>query len=253
MGKELYGRIAASRSAFFAALVCVTLWAAVGQARILTFAGRTWHVKTGAGGPGPNIWSDATNSVWVDAQGWMHLRIRNENGVWHCAEVWTTEPTRHGPHRFKIVGRPDAMDRNVVFSPFLYHDDAQEVDIEFSSWGAAQTNAPNTQYVVQPPPYTAANRHAFTTELSGNYSTHVIDWQAEGVRFKSFHGHYTEPPNPGYLIQQYDYAGPGSPPESLGLHIHLNLWLVDGVAPANEREAEIVVREVAYPPLVNSP
>jgi hypothetical protein len=34
--------------------------------RTITFAGRSWEVKSGTGGPGPNNWSDSASSVWVD-------------------------------------------------------------------------------------------------------------------------------------------------------------------------------------------
>ena len=234
-----------------AALLAILAWMAgcvlVGEARTISFAGRAWHVKTGTWGPGPNAWSDATNSVWVDPAGCLHLRIRREGDVWYCAEVWTVEPTRYGLHRFKIGGRPDALDRNVVFSPFLYRDDENEMDIEFSRWGVAQPAAPNAQYVVQPPPYTNVNHHPFSFALGGDYSTHSLDWRPGEVRFQSIHGHYDEPPEPGYLIQSYACTPPVCPTESMGLNIHLNLWLMNGLPPSDGQEVEMVVHAVDYP------
>ena len=33
----------------------------------IQFAGINWNIRSGTGGPGPNNWSNSSNSVWVDA------------------------------------------------------------------------------------------------------------------------------------------------------------------------------------------
>jgi hypothetical protein len=125
--------------------------------RIIKFAGRLWVVKSGdRRGPGPNCWSDSEQSVWVDENGWLHLRIRKENGRWYCAEVFTREYTCYGLHCFYTIGRLDNLDPNVVFAPFLYKDDRTEIDIEFTRWGEPNSQS-NGQYVVQP----SKNRQPF--------------------------------------------------------------------------------------------
>ena len=92
------------------------------EERIIAFAGRQWVVKSGCGlGPGPNCWSDSEQSVWVDENGWLHLKIREEDGSWYSAEVYTQEPTHYGLHRFYMIGRLDNLDPNVVAAPFLYY------------------------------------------------------------------------------------------------------------------------------------
>jgi hypothetical protein len=101
--------------------------------RIIQFAGRNWEVKVGFGGPGPNNWSDTDQSVWVDADGRLHLRLREVGGVWYAAEVRTVLPTKYGMHRFYLIGPVDQLDRNVIFSAFVYGDDSKEIDIEFSN------------------------------------------------------------------------------------------------------------------------
>jgi hypothetical protein len=219
--------------------------------RVIHFAGRTWNVKNGTNkGPGPNNWSDSQDSVWVDTQGCLHLKIRKVGSSWHCAEVWTTETTHYGLHRFYVMGRPDQMDSNVVLSPFLYHDDEHEIDIEFSRWGnpLLWPSSTNSQYVVQPGS-TSGNTHRYQTSLNGDLSTHYFDWQPNEIRFKSFHGHYPEPPDSNYLIDQWPYTGPDIPADSLGLNIHINLWLMNGLAPGNGQEVEMVFKDIDYPPL----
>ena len=208
------------------------------------FAGREWSVKTGTGGPGPNNWSDDPSSVWIDGTGQLHLRIRKVGATWYCAEVDSVRPTRYGTHRFYLASRVDTINRNAVFSPFLYKDDTHEIDIEFSKWSRAA--GLNTQYVLQPSA-TSGNRHQFTTALAGDYSTHYYDWQASGIHFKSFNGHYTEPPDGSYLIQEWTYTGSDNPSATLLLKAMINLWLYRGKAPSDGQEIEVVVTSADIP------
>jgi hypothetical protein len=212
----------------------------VAWARTITFAGLDWEVRSETGGPGPNNWSDSADSVWVDATGQLHLRIRSAGETtWYCSEIRSASTTRHGMHRFYTASRIDNLDKNVVFSPFLYLDDHTEMDIEFSRWQSS--SPPNAQFVVQPAPYTSSNRRQFTVSLEGDYSTHYIDWRPASVHFKSFHGHYEEPPSPDLLIQDWTYTGGANPSDSQGLRVHINLWLIGGLPPSDGREVEVVV------------
>jgi len=226
----------------------VPLVAQISWNRTITFAGREWQVKSGTGGPGPNNWSDSQSSVWVDSDG-LHLKIRRVGSTWYCAEVRTVATTRHGMHRFYTVGRIDNIDRNVVFAPFLYVNDNREIDIEFSRWGVS-TN-PNAQYVLQPAPYVQGdNIDRFTFSLDGTHSTHYFNWTSSLVTFKSIHGHYQEPPNPNFLIRQFTYSGSRNPSESEGLRIHINLWLVNGQAPSNSQEVELIIAAADLPSIL---
>lgn len=209
------------------------------DAREISFAGRQWDVKSGYGGPGPNVWSDAADSVWVDADG-LHLAIRASGGGWTSAEVSTVACTRPGVHRFYVDAALEDLDANVVFSPFLYRDDVNELDIEFARWG--DPAADPAQFVVQP---SAIER--FPLGLVGTYSTHTIDWHLARTRFLSVHGHYDSPPDPGFVIHRWSYAGPALP-EPDGMRVHLNLWLMSGLAPTDGAEVEVVVTDADLPP-----
>lgn len=217
--------------------------------RIISFAGRDWYVKSGAWGPGPNHWSDSTSSVWVDANGNLHLKIRREGSTWYCAEVYTTTPTQYGMHRFYLASRVDLLDKNVVAAPFIYANDEQEVDIEFAKWGYEDNQIGN--YTVQP---SDSDSHVtFDVSLNGDYSTHYFDWQADGILFKSFHGHYQEPPNSAYLINEWLYTGDKNPLPSTDMHIHINLWLSQGRPPSDGQEVELIVSDIDYPSLSINP
>lgn len=213
--------------------------------RTISFAGREWIVKSGVGGPGPNYWSDSEESVWVDDSGRLHLKIRQIDGQWHSAEVYTETCTQYGMHRFFVEGRIDDMDKNVIFAPFIYKDDLTEVDIEFAKWGN-ESPATNSQYVIQP--YDApGNREQFQTQLNGLNSTHYFDWRESEIRFKSIHGHHDEPPTAGHLIHEWRYAGDDIPTSEDNLRIRLNLWLYQGNPPADGKETEVIIDTVDYP------
>jgi len=137
--------------------------------RIIEFAGQQWYVKSGCargpGGPGGNCWSDSEESVWVDESGQLHLKIREVGGTWYCAEVYTTEYTQYGMHRFYTIGRLDLLNENVVAAPFLYANDTTEIDIEFTRWGVPELSY-NAQYVVQPWDNSPDNLDTFSMTLT---------------------------------------------------------------------------------------
>lgn len=228
------------------ALTDATMYVRMSSERIVRFANMDWVVRRGSGGPGPNYWSDSNSNVWVDNRGYLHLAVRSDGEHWQCAEVTARIPTCYGISRFFTIGRLDLLDPNIVFSPFLYHDDSNELDIEFSRWGARAGDAPNAQYVVQPGAI-PGHRHQFNVRLNGTYTTHTIDWRAGEVTFSSVHGHYLEPPSPGYLIRHWRYVGADVPVEETGLHVHLNLWLVHGAAPVSGQATEIVLSGLESP------
>lgn len=214
--------------------------------REITFAEMDWRVKNGTDmGPGPNHFSDSDESVWVDTEGKLHLKIRQINGVWNCAEVWTLAPAGYGNYVFWLESSVDLYDRNIVAAPFLYADDDQEIDIEFSRWGDPDYDCGS--YSVQP--YDVpGNNHPFAVDLGGSYSSHSFLWQPDYIHFRSMHGHYTEPPSPSFTIEDWRYTGASIPPESDDMKLHINLWLMSGLPPTDGEEAELIVSNVYVTP-----
>jgi hypothetical protein len=222
--------------------------------RTIEFVGRQWVVKSGYGGPGANYWSDSEESVWVDSSGQLHLKIREVNGTWYCAEVYTKACTQYGIHRFYVIKDDpllDNLDKNVVAALFLYRDDQTEVDIEFAKWGVQGPDY-NAQYVVQPWD-TPGNRERFLMTLSETDTTHYIDWGASAIQFKSIHGHYQEPPDATHLIHEWLYVGDDIPVEEECLRIHISLWLYQGNPPSHGQEVEIIVKDAQLPKRIHLP
>lgn len=99
----------------------------------VTWSGYTWTVRDcqqTQSTPGPNYWS--AGNVWVDQNGWLHLKISNSSGNWCCAEIVSTQTFGYGTYAFYTVSRVDNFDKNVVLGLFAYKDDSHEVDIEYT-------------------------------------------------------------------------------------------------------------------------
>ena len=210
--------------------------------RIINFAGMNWYVRSGQGNPGNNLWNDDERSVWVDNENHLHLKIRKIDGKWYAAEVRSVHPTHYGKHQFYIANRIDLLDKNLVAAVFLYKNDEEEMDIEFSRW--KHHNSPNAQYVVQPEKN--GNQHKFDIRLNGNYSTHIIDWQANNIHFESYHGHKIQLPSATHLINHWDYKDKQLKDDNQ-YRIHINLWMVDNKPPSDNKEAELIIASIDTP------
>lgn len=215
------------------------------EARTISFSGYTWDVKNGNGlGPGPNNWSDSTDSVWIDGAGDLHLKVRRSQGKWYSAEVTNQTAMGYGKYEFRIQTNPDPFDKNVVAGLFNYENDTEEIDIEFARWGDANATT-YAQYGTQPT-YVSGNKHEFDMNLSGNYSTHIFEWTPDEIIFTSIHGHYSSSP-PGSLIETWTYTGSDIPVPS-GEKVHMNLWLFQGNKPSNNQAHEFVIDSFTFTP-----
>jgi hypothetical protein len=215
------------------------------QTRTLLFSGYTWTVKYSDTpvGPGPNYFSDDPADVWVDEQGFLHLRIANRNGRWYSTEVICNQPAEHGTYTLRLASRVDVLDKNIILGFFTWDDNApqfhyREVDIEFSRWG--ETSELNAQYVIQPWDV-SGNRYRFHLDLPGENSSHWFNWQPTRVDFASLDGQ-------GNLLQTWAYTDTAAIPPAGGGNARLNLWLLDGKAPSNGQEVEIILTSFEFTP-----
>lgn len=213
----------------------------------LSWAGRTWTVKSGEGqGPGPNSWS--RENVWVDGRGFLHLRVQPSAGGWTCAELWTRESLGFGTYEWQVEGPVDRLDRNVVLGLFPYGppdlgpDGTNEIDIEFARWGEAQ--APAGNWTVYPDAGTIVGQRKFALDLGGvTATTNRFVWSASSVAYSLWKGFRDRPEDEVPLVS-WTYAPPGAdvlvPQRPMPLH--MNLWLFRGRAPADGKPVEIVIR-----------
>ncbi|RKD86527.1 glycoside hydrolase family 16 protein [Mangrovibacterium diazotrophicum] len=233
-------------SYFLLAISCLT---SVAQ-RTIQFSDLEWFVKDGFSGPGPNYWSDSSHSVWVDSNGFLHLKIRKVAGVWHCAEIYSVKEFGYGEYKFHVATNLEDYAANVIAGLFLYENDSSEIDIEFPNRGSHSLLG---WYTVQPGPYSHSNHEKFALNLSGSYSTHSFIWKKDLIEFESYHGHADSLPGQNHLINRWTYVGQNIPKEGKE-HLHLNLWLDEGKAPGDQKEVELVINYVhVYPEETSSP
>ncbi len=220
-------------------------FAARRETRTIQFSGRTWTVKYSPllVGPGPNYFSDDPSDVWVDEDGFLHLRIANRNGQWYSTEIICQDTAQHGTYTLSLGSRVDLLDKNVVLGFFTWDTAApqfhyREVDIEFSRWG--EETSLNAQYVVQPWEV-SGNRYRFALDLPGEESTHTFNWRPDQVQFESQDGN-------GALLQTWTYTDSANiPPAGVG-NARLNLWLLNGWAPSDGQEVEVVIKSYDFAP-----
>lgn len=231
-----------------ALIACVAIVPA--HAKTLAFAGYTWQVRSGTGGPGPNTW--ASDLAWVDAAGALHLKIARRNGVWSCAEVYLEQRLGFGVYEFKVTGPIDLLDKNVVLGLFDYPtpdvgpDATNEIDIEFSHWG--NTANPIGNYTVWPAVAgLEPASHVFPFLLTDNRTTHRFTWAADSIVFRSLAG-FTGAHRPVLGAWTYRPANPNGQIPQNPLPVHLNLWLFQGHAPSNGQTVEIVINQFRFTP-----
>jgi hypothetical protein len=208
----------------------------------IQFSGITWNVRNGSGGPGPNLWSDSPNNVWVDAKGQLHLKIRKAGSTYYCSEIYAQQSFGHGEYRFYLSSNVENYDPEIVVGLFTYETDTREIDIEFSRWG----NPSNMDGWFTVQPVVAGNQQNFAMNAASDSSTHKFTWGSSNILFQSYKGHSATLPAAENLIKEWNYTGNYIPPVG-NERLHINFWLFGGHSPVNQHDAEIVITSVFIP------
>jgi hypothetical protein len=219
--------------------------------RWIDFSGYDWWVKASSGtnllGPGPNYFSDNTNNVWTDAQGWLHLRITNRSNQWQCAEIVSARTFGYGSYRFELGSRVDDLDTNIVLGLFTWSDDPayayREMDVESARGFVADTN--NAQFTVQP--YNLSGHYSRYQVPAGlAASTHLFNWQSNSVAFQCQSGSYSA--NPTNPISQWTFTDASAVPQTGDENVRINLWLLFGHPPTDGKEVELIIKSFQFVP-----
>jgi hypothetical protein len=211
----------------------------LGKDRSVEWSGQRWRIGQSAApvGPGPNIFSNAPENVWVDSSGALHLKITKTKGHWHCAEVYLDRSLGHGTYTFTLASPVDNLDPQVVLGLFTSQDEAHGIDIEVSRLGRAE-DITNMQFAVQPS-YMPGNLMRWTMPEGQKVSTHTFRWQAGAILMESKAG--------DKVLQAWDYKG-NSIPSPDDMVPHIKLWLYRGMPPQNNQPVEVVVRDFQFKP-----
>jgi len=219
-------------------------WADFPGGTTVQFSGRTWRVKgPGYYGPGPNLFADAADHVWVDVEDQLHLTIRREGTTWFSTEVVLEEALGYGDYVFTTRGRLDQLDEHAVLGLFLWQygpcwdqsylwwNPYNEIDVEFSRWGTPGHAV--AQFVAQPYDW-PGNLSRFDPAFAADEVTsHAFHWLPDRVEYRSWRGG-PDAESTSTPIHTWTYAGPHIPrPEQP--RVHINLWQFDG-PPAAEQE-----------------
>jgi hypothetical protein len=197
------------------------------------FSGYNWRVKgPGYYGPGPNLFADSFQNVWVDEDDKLHLTTRYQSGSWYSTEIVLKDALGYGDYILTTESELDKLDENVVLGIFLWQyatcwdysftawNAFNEIDIEYSRWG--DPNAQVAQFVAQPWDYPGNLVRFDPSFKSGERMSHAIRWLADRVEYRVWRGEAWNE-SPSTLVHSWTYTGPHIPrPEQPRLH--LNLW-----------------------------
>ncbi|MBD3161863.1 MAG: hypothetical protein GF346_06265 [Candidatus Eisenbacteria bacterium] len=230
-------------------------WVDFPGGRSVDFGGRSWRVKgPGYYGPGPNVFCDDSECVWVDTEGKLHLTLADRGGTWKSTEVALEEALGYGDYVLTTEGRLDRIDPHAVFGIFLWQygpcwDEAylwwnpyNEVDIEYSRWGDPGSDI--GQFVAQPFDYPGNIERFDAVFGEEEVTSHAIRWSADRVDFRVWRGG-PEDESPANLIHSWTYSGPHIPRPDQP-RVHLNLWKLPDVFPSTDQE--VVLRDFRFIP-----
>ncbi len=220
------------------------------QGKDIEFGGYTWTVRSGKGGPGPNVWEE--NNVWLDAATNLHLKISLRDGKWSCAEVTMRKRLGFGRYQFQTTSQLDRFDDNVVLGLFNYPTGdvgpgaTHEIDIEFAQWGNKKN--PMGNYTVWPVEKSLKQvSKSFPFTLADDQTTHRFIWSRDEVKFRSTQG-FRE--NDREEIASWIFR-PDEPARRISqqpMPVHINLWLFKGLVPKNGQEVEVIIHDFKFTP-----
>ena len=239
------------------------------------FAGQTWDVKSSNDrvGPGPNLFSERFSDVYVDENGWLHLKIARHGTQWYASEVISQSVVGYGRYEWTVGSDVWNLPENIVVGLFTWDNNTfqeaanSEVDIEFSKWGDVDA-ASTLSYSVQPvnfgtyfPERTYGDPASTTSALEG-VSTHVFNWTDSLITWESYEGDAAS----GTPIDtwSFDLNNPARAKQEGGnisnsiiipepgatTNARINFWILPHIdaAPTDGAEQELIVRSFNYTP-----
>lgn len=103
--------------------------------RTIEFSGYSWYVKSSGSetlGPGSCYFSDSSQNVFINDQGYLILSITHNGMHWSCAEIICLEEMGYGTYTFELASDPSSIDKNAVLGLFTWADNVKhnkEIDI----------------------------------------------------------------------------------------------------------------------------
>lgn len=198
------------------------------EASTLIFGGYNFSVKSGIGGPGPNLFSP-DNAFVNSSTGDLTLVLTQDSatGRWGCGEVVLNHSLGFGTYSWLVEAPLESFDKGIVLGLFTYENDSREIDIELSSWDNLYPGV-NADFAVQPSTVKRFWASGDILALSYTWSPGRVDFECGGV--------------------SWSHTGEDVPPPG-GERVHMNLWLFRGLSPATDKGVTVLVRNFSFSPL----
>jgi hypothetical protein len=215
----------------------------VPKTKILHFSGYDWEARPLFSPRGGRINFYTPDNAWVDAHGFLHLRITPRGDDWECSELRLMTSLGEGAYLF-TVRDVSQMEPAAVLTLFTYDETAigqyhRELDVEISRWG--DPTAENTQYLIQPY-YEPAN--VFRFETPPGRVTYSFRWQPGKVSFLTVRGNGTGGQAPAVSAHTF---GSGVPTPG-GEFVLINLYAFGRARTPMRARSEVVIEKFEFLP-----
>ena len=210
----------------------------------LHFSGYDWAVRTIAGDRGgKNNLYDGDNA-WTDESGAVHLRIKQREGRWSCAELMLTRSLGYGTY-ILVTRDTSHLEPAAVLSMNTFDDWAgdqsfREWDVALSRWGDANRKN-NAQYEIQPF-YVPGNVASFAAPAGA--LTHSLHWESGRAYFKTVRGSSMRAGAPVVSEHVFTSGVPSHGQEK----IYIAFYVVASDTNPLQKESEVVVEKFEYLP-----
>lgn len=211
--------------------------------KVIHFSGYQWIARAAGSdrGGAPRFYDPA--NAWVDAKGYLHLRMDERNGKWYCAEINLKRSLGFGTYRF-VVQDTSHLPPTAVVGMFTYNegsasDSRNELDIELSKWGDPSRR--NAQYVVQPF-YVPENVYRFNAPAGT--LTYSFRWEPDRAAFKTSQGGARG--HGERVVSQHAFTV--GIPNATGQTAHIDLYDFHYSKLLTHKPAEVVIEKFEYLP-----
>ena len=212
-----------------------------GRPKVLSFSGYEWEVRqTPSDRGGMNDYHP--DNAWTDADGVLHLKLRQREGQWTSAEVILTRTLGYGTYAF-VVRDTSQLDPAATMGMFTWDDQGadqnhRELDVEISQWG--DRSIPGAQYVVQPY-YVPANVVRFTPPPGR--VTHSFRWEPGRALFRTVRGAGS---GPQPVVAEHEFTSGVPIPGDERVRINLYFFRYSPVPP--QSDVEVLIERFQYFP-----
>jgi hypothetical protein len=223
--------------------------------------GYTWDFQNGEPAGGGTLIAYKRNMV-VDSNDYLHVHVREKDGVYTVAEMYTRNLFSFGTFQWVLQGTNYyKMDPPLVLGLFSYGPNAgvgvdgeNEIDIEFSNWNGEGVPNQVADFTVYPSTGNGTDGQIdhevdfYVPTPDSDTTTARFVWSSTSVEFYLMAG--TVPVNqpPNHVFHHWTYDGSKDPTKWIPQDpcpVDINLWNFDG---RPKHTWDIIVQEFDYLP-----